>query len=67
MELIIFSVRIVYWIFVWPVWWLSSQIAAIFYPFEGDSKHNGLALLICTLILMGVVVACVYAMGGIAE
>lgn len=63
MELIIFSVRIVYWIFVWPIWWLSSQIAAIFYPFEGDSKHDGLALLISTLIIIGCVAGLIYFMG----
>lgn len=50
MELILLSVRLFYYIFVAPVWWVSGNLAAIFYPFEGDNKHQALALLFAFII-----------------
>jgi hypothetical protein len=63
MELIIFSVRIVYWIFVAPIWWLASGLAAFVYPFEGDSKHTALAMLIAGLMIASGIFAFIYFIG----
>lgn len=60
MELILFSGRIVYWLFIAPIWWVASYLAAIFYPFEGDSANWVLTLVFTLLIGGGIIAALVF-------
>ena len=57
MELILLSVRLLYWLFVAPVWWVSTYIASYFYPFEGESGYLILSLVIAAIIITGAIVA----------
>jgi hypothetical protein len=58
MELLLFGPRIIYWVFIAPIWWLSTMLASVFYPFEGDSGYLILSWVFSMLIGIGVIVAC---------
>jgi hypothetical protein len=59
MELILLSVRLVYWLFVAPVWWISTYLASAFYSYEGDTGYLVLSLIFSALIAAGIVTACI--------
>jgi len=60
MELIFVFAKFLQYIFVAPVWWVSSQLASVFYPFEGDNKHSGLTLLFTTIISIAAILLLIF-------
>jgi hypothetical protein len=58
MELILLTYRLFYWVCLAPIWWISNQLAAVFYPFEGDSGYLILSWVFSMLIGIGVIAAC---------
>jgi MFS family permease len=60
MELIFLIARFFQYLFVAPIWWLASGLAAYVYPFEGDKKHDALALVIATLLSAAIIGLLVY-------
>lgn len=53
MELLWAFTKVIQYLVIGPVWWLATYIASFFYPMEGDSNQDMLALLICVILFMG--------------
>ncbi|MDX2113506.1 MAG: hypothetical protein SFW63_07240 [Alphaproteobacteria bacterium] len=60
MELIFILARFFQYLFIAPIWWLSSGLAAMIFPFEGDNRHSALALVIASLLSAAIIGLIVY-------
>ena len=61
MEIILLLPRIVYWLFIAPLWWLAINLAGMFYPYEGDKGHFILSVLL-TGAMMAAITLFIYYM-----
>jgi hypothetical protein len=60
MELIFIFARLMQYLFIAPLWWLASGLAAYAFPVEGDSKQDALALFIALVLSAVVITLIVY-------
>ncbi len=60
MELIFIFARLMQYLFIAPIWWLASGLAAYVFPVEGDSKQDALALLLAVLLSAGLITLAIY-------
>jgi len=60
MELIFIVAKFFQYVFVAPIWWLASGLAAYVFPFEGDKKHDALALFIVLVLSAAVFALIIY-------
>ncbi len=53
MELLWAITKMIQYLVLGPVWWLSTYFASFLYPLEGDSNQDILALIFSTFIVIG--------------
>ena len=53
MELIWALTKMIQYLVVAPVWWVSTYLASFCYPLEGDNNQDTLALVFALLIVIG--------------
>lgn len=52
MELIWALTKFIQYLVIGPVWWIGCYLASFFYPLEGDSNQDLLAILFSLLIFL---------------
>jgi len=50
MELIWAVLKLIQYMFVGPLFWVTDNLAGLFFPYEGDSNHNQLSTLFAIII-----------------
>lgn len=55
MELIWALTKVIQYLVIGPVWWVSCYLASFFYPLEGDSNQDLVAMFFALLIFIGMI------------
>lgn len=53
MELLWAVSKMIQYLVIGPVWWVSTYFASFFYPLEGDSNQDLVAMLFSLIIFIG--------------
>jgi hypothetical protein len=54
MELLWAITKMIQYLVLGPVWWISTYLASFFYPLEGDSNQDILALIFSTILVIAI-------------